>query len=88
MQRLATVDDQGVIKYSLEFPSGSTTELTLKRPSAEAYVKMDNYPDQDKMKKLFAYISEITGQPVRYLRTLDSVDIKFLIGVTNLFLGS
>ena len=84
----ASVDEAGDILYTLAHPGGSVDSLHFVRPKALAYLAMDDYKDRQSVKKLFAFMAVVTGQPVKFLSNLDGVDAKFLIGVATLFLAS
>ena len=88
IEGILTVGSDGNMVYKLIYPHGACEQLDLKRPLAMAFFEMDKYPDDQKIKKSFAYVAAMTGQSVPWLGTLDGVDIKVPIAVAGLFLGS
>lgn len=84
-----SVTKEGIIIYKLQFPLGDNiTELRLSRPKGASYINMDRYKEREAVHKAFAVIGDMCGQPVKIISSIDAIDLKPIMAVTTLFLGS
>lgn len=76
------------IEYKLKNPLDSIDKITVRIPKGRAYLRMDKTKEKESIKKLMAFLSDMTGQPIGVLSSLDGRDIKVLISIVTAFFGS
>lgn len=84
-----SVNDDGTLSYTFsdfsEKKAGET--INIRQPKGAAYMEMDNFKEQQGVRKTFSVLSGMTGKSVGYFSGVDGVDLKPLQAVIILFLA-
>jgi hypothetical protein len=80
------VDTAGVLVYTLQQPRGEVKEIPFRIPSGSAYMAMDRGKDGQSIRKLNAFLGEMTGLGPTIFANMDGRDVKVCQAVVSLFL--
>jgi hypothetical protein len=87
---LLNILDNKNIEYTFLIPDDleNVKSVTIRRPKGATLMQSDIGKDEDKMKKMFAMMSECTKKPPSFYSKVDMIDLKVIMAVLTLFLGS
>ena len=84
------VNDGGSLEVTLgkSNPEGyAGNVLTFKAPSAQAYLGIDNFKDNQNIHKMVAVMSAMTGKDISYFSKICIKDFKLFIVIATFFLA-
>lgn len=84
------IDEEGAVTCQLPHTTelSSLTEVTLKVPTGAAMLKWDNYKERQNVHKMNAMLGAMSGQSPAVFSKIDARDLKPVMAVAVLFLGS
>lgn len=86
----SVVNDEGNLEVTLgkNNPAGyAGTALTFKAPSAQAFLGIDNFKDNQNIHKMAAIMSAMTGKDISYFSKICVKDFKLFMVIATFFLA-
>lgn len=88
MKGRLVLNEDDTLNYTFSEKSlKSGEQIKIKMPTGASYMDMDGYKDSQTIRKTYAVLASMTGQPVKYFSNVSGIDLKPLQAVIALFLA-